>query len=195
MTKVTTRQTILDYLKRNHTVTARELARILQMTTANARHHLNILSADGRVKEVQQRKPGRGRPEKVYRLSGTLVGDNLSMLADALLHLSEAGQIVNMELVGRQLAGDVDLSGQSLIQRLNNIVEHLNDMHYQAHWEAGAKGPRIILGQCPYMTLIDKHPILCQMDAKLLHKLSNENLSQVQKQAQGSGRCIFILGK
>jgi len=194
MTKVTTRQTILDYLKRNHTVTARELARVLQMTSANARHHLNILSADGRIEVVRLRQSGRGRPEKVYRLSGTLVGNNLSALADALLFFSEAEQIIDMELLGRQLASDVDLTGMPLIQRLNTTVENLNDMHYQAHWEAGAKGPRIILGQCPYMSLIETHPILCQMDSALLSKLSNEDVSQVQKQAHRSGRCVFVVG-
>ncbi len=69
------------------------VARVLQMTPANARHHLGILAADGRVEVISQRQGGRGRPEKVYRLAGTLVGDNLSVLADALLtEADENGQ-------------------------------------------------------------------------------------------------------
>lgn len=194
MTKVTTRQSILDYIKRNQTVTARELARALQMTPANARHHLGILSADGRIEVVQQRITGRGRPEKVYRLSSSQVGDNLSVLADALMQFTEAGQAIDIDMLGQYLAGDKDLSDQPMIQRLTSTVGRLNDMHYQAHWEAGAAGPRIILGLCPYMAIIQKHPILCQMDATLLSKLSNEDMLQTQKQSRGSGRCVFVMG-
>jgi len=194
MTKVTTRQTILDYLKRNHTTTARKLARALQMTPANARHHLSILSADGRIEVFQNRNVERGRPEKVYRLSGSLVGDNLASLADALLNLAETNQTIDMNMLGQHLAGNGYLSEQPLIRRLKSIVDRLNDMNYQARWEAGAAGPRIILGKCPYLAILEKHPNLCQMDAALLSKLSSEDMLQAQKQSQGSGRCVFVMG-
>ena len=136
------------------------------MTPANARHHLGILAADGRVEVISQRQGGRGRPEKVYRLAGTLVGDNLSALADALL--TEAGTMVKMEAVGKRIAGGSAASGQPLMRRLASTVERLNAMHYQARWEAGAEGPRVILGHCPYAKLIENHPLLCQMDSALL---------------------------
>jgi len=195
MTKVTTRQAILDYVKRNHTATAREIARALQMTPANARHHLSILSADSRIMVVRLQKEGRGRPEKVYRLSGSLVGDNLASLADALLNIMERGEYIDMAMLGRHLAENESLSDQPLIQRLTSIVDRLNDMNYQARWEAGAAGPRIILGQCPYIAILDKHPTLCQMDAAFLSKLSNEDMVQTHMQSHGSGRCVFVRGK
>ena len=172
---LTTRQKILDYLKRNQTVSSREIARVLQMTPANARHHLGILAADGRVEVVSQRQAplrgqgGRGRPEKVYRLAGTLVGDNLSVLVDALL--AEADEDIEIEAVGRRIAGESAIAGQPLMRRLTSTIERLNEMHYQARWEAGAEGPRVILGHCPYAGLVGKHPQLCQMDAALLSEL------------------------
>ncbi len=108
---ISTRQKILDYLKRNRSVSSRELARALHMTPANARHHLGVLAADGRVEVASQRRAGRGRPEKVYRLSGTLVGDNLSALADAIL--TEAGNQVGMEALGKRIAGEPPAPGQA----------------------------------------------------------------------------------
>lgn len=195
MTKVTTRQTILGYLKRNHKVTARELARALIMTPANARHHLKILSADGRIEVIQHRNGKRGRPEKMYRLSGSLVRDNLALLADTLLNFAETGKDINMDILGRHLAGEGHLRKQPLIHRLKSIVDRLNEMNYQAHWEAGAVGPRIILRQCPYLVILEKHPNLCQMDTALLRTLSNEDMLQAQKQSQGSGSCVFVMGK
>ncbi|MBN1452845.1 MAG: helix-turn-helix domain-containing protein [Anaerolineales bacterium] len=191
---ITTRQKILDYLKRNRTVSSRELARALQMTPANARHHLGILAADGRVEVIRQRQEGRGRPEKIYRLAGALAGDNLSVLADALL--MEAGKKVEMDALGKRIAGGRAVSGQPLMRKLASTVERLNSMHYQARWEAGAAGPRIILGHCPYSVLIKDHPELCQMDLALLSELLGGELRQTTKLESGAGGlpfCAFVL--
>lgn len=191
---VTTRQKILDYLKRNRTVSSRQLARDLHMTPANARHHLGILAADGRVEVVAQRQVGRGRPEKVYHLAGTMLGDNLSVLVDALL--SEAGGQVEMETLGKRIAGDDVISDQPLMRRLASTIERLNTMRYQARWEAGAEGPRVVLGHCPYAAVIEKHPRLCQMDAALLEKLLGGDVRQTAKLEVGAGDmryCLFVL--
>jgi predicted ArsR family transcriptional regulator len=192
--KITTRQKILDYLKRNRSASSREIARALHMTPANARHHLGILAADGRVEVASQRQGGKGRPEKVYRLAGTLAGDNLSALADALL--TEAGGTVEMEALGKRIAGEKIESGQPLMRRLASVVERLNEMHYQARWEAGAEGPRVVLGHCPYAAVIGKHPELCQMDAGLLENLLGGGVRQTAKLEIGAGGmpyCVFVL--
>ena len=193
---ITTRQKILDYLKRNRTVSSRELARALQMTPANARYHLGILAADGRVEIVNQRQVGRGRPEKVYRLAGTLIGDNLSALADALL--TEADGKIQMEALGERIAGENAVTGQPLMRRLVSTVERLNEMHYQARWEAGAEGPRIVMGRCPYAAVIEKHPGLCRMDAALLAKLLSGEVRQTAKLESGAGGlpyCAFVFAQ
>jgi predicted ArsR family transcriptional regulator len=191
---ITTRQKILDYLKRNRTASSRELAHALQMTPANARHHLGILASDGRVEVINQRQIGRGRPEKVYRLAGTLMGDNLSALADALL--TEADGKIQMEALGERIAGgNRAVASQPLMRRLVTTVERLNEMYYQARWEAGAEGPRIILGHCPYASVIEKHPNLCRMDAALLAKILGGEVRQTAKLESGAGDlpyCAFV---
>jgi len=188
----TSRQNILEFLKRVQTVSAREIAHALGMTPANARYHLAILAADGRVKVLSQRRGSRGRPEKVYRLAGTLVGDNLLALSEALL--KEAGQSIRVEALGKHLAGEVDVSGRPLAHRLAATVKRLNEMHYQSRWEAGSEGPRIILGHCPYAKLIERHPQLCKMDTVLLSRLMSEQLEQTAKLEVGAGErpfCVF----
>lgn len=190
---ITTRQKILNYLKRNRTVSSREIARALHMTPANARHHLGILAGDGRVEVINQRQVGRGRPEKVYRLSGALVGDNLSALVDALL--TEADGKIGMDALGVRIAGEGVVGGQPLMHRLVSTVARLNAMHYQARWEAGAEGPRIVLGNCPYAAVIEKHPGLCRMDTALLAKLLDGEVRQTAKLERGAGGvpyCVFV---
>lgn len=192
----TSRQKILDYLKRNRSVSSRELARVLQMTTANARHHLHILAADGRVEVISQRQEGRGRPQKVYRLAGSLAGDNLSALADALL--TEGSGNIDTGALGRRLAGEIPVAGGPLMRRLAATVERLNAMHYQSRWEAGAEGPRIVLANCPYAAIIAKHPELCQMDASLLSNLLGGQVRQTAKLEAGAGGlpyCVFVLAQ
>jgi predicted ArsR family transcriptional regulator len=194
---ITTRQKILDYLKRNRSASSREIARTLHMTPANARHHLGILAADGRVEVINQRQVGRGRPEKVYRLAGTLIGDNLSALVNALF--TEADGKVQMEALGERIAGEHKAAaGQPLMRRLASTVERLNEMHYQARWEAGAEGPRIVLGHCPYAVVIEKHPSLCRMDAALLAKILGGEIRQTAKLESGAGGlpyCAFVFAQ
>lgn len=188
----TTRQRILEYLVRNRSASARELAGAMRMTPANARRHLGILLGDGRVKVVLQRQIGRGRPEKLYRPAGTLVGDNLSELADAIL--SEAGTKVRMDALARRLVGDSRFGDLPLARRLLKVVEFLNERGYQARWEAGPQGPQIILGNCPYGAVIADHPGLCRMDAHMLRKLLGGKLAQVAKLepgASGVPYCLF----
>jgi len=166
------------------------------MTAANARHHLGILAGDGRVEMVSKRQQGRGRPQKVYRLAGTLAGDNLAALAEALL--AESGNGMDMEAVGRRMAGEVPEESQALMRRLTSTVAYLNQRHYQARWEAGAEGPRIVLGHCPYGAVIEKHPELCRMDAALLAKLVSEDVNQTAKLEMGAGErpfCAFDVGR
>ena len=64
MAMTTARQKVLAYLKKNRLASAQEIARALHVTPANARHHLRILAADGRVTVVSAGGEGRGRKGK-----------------------------------------------------------------------------------------------------------------------------------
>ena len=189
----TARQRVLAFLIKTRSASSREISRALRMSAANVRHHLRVLVSDGRleVSTVGSRE-GRGRPEKVYSLPRGLLGDNLSVLAEALL--AEAGPKVRMEALAKHLAGEADFASQPVAKRLNLIVEKLNQMNYHARWEAGPTGPRVIFGHCPYASIIAKHPELCRMDAALLEKLTGQSAEQLTKIGQDGGlACVFVL--
>ena len=188
---MTARQKVLTYLTKNRIASAREISRALKMSAATVRHHLRVLTSDGRLEMASVReREGRGRPEKVYSLPRATLGDNLSTLSDALL--AEAGSGLKMDVVAKRLAGESDLKSQPIAKRLNLIVEKLNLMNYHARWEAGAGGPRIILGHCPYAEIIAKRPELCTMDAALLKELFGDELEQIAKIEKSQGTCIFV---
>ena len=188
---MTARQKVLTYLTKNRTASAREISRSLKMSAATVRHHLRVLVADGRLEmESVREREGRGRPEKVYSLPRSALGDNLSMLAEVLL--AEANSLLKIEAVAKRLAGEADFKDQPIAKRLNLVVERLNQMNYHAKWEAGAGGPRILFGHCPYAAIIAKHSELCAMDAKLLKELFGDEMEQIAKIENFQGICIVV---
>ncbi|NOT04004.1 MAG: helix-turn-helix domain-containing protein [Anaerolineales bacterium] len=197
---ITARQKILAHLKKIRAASAREIARALKMSAPNVRHHLGILTSDGRleVTSVHQRG-GRGRPEKIYSLSQSALGDNLSVLADALL--TEAGstlrqgsgQGLNIEGIAGRILDSSQFANMPITKRLALLIKKLDEMHYQARWEAGAEGPRVILGRCPYAKVIADHPELCKMDVVILGISLGRPIIQLQKsEADARGACPFL---
>lgn len=188
---MTARQKILSYLTRNRSASAREVSRALKMSAATVRHHLRVLVSDGRLEVASVRgRDGRGRPEKVYSIPRAALGDNLAALSEALL--AEAGMGVKMEALAKRLVGDSNFKDHILSKRLNLIVEKLNQMNYHARWEAGAAGPRLIFGHCPYAVIIQKRPELCKMDAALLKELFGDEFEQIAKIENHQGLCVFV---
>lgn len=201
----TARQKVLAYLRRQGAASARQIAGALNMTPANVRHHLGILVSDGRVEVTEARRgKGRGRPAQVYLLSRSLRGDHLAGLLDAVLaewlgRLSPARREEALRALARGLAGAQEASAAPPIQkRLALSIERLNAMHYQARWEAGAEGPRLILGNCPYAAIIAKHPELCTMDAFLLAEglgAAARQTAKLERDLQGRAYCVFVISR
>ena len=194
---MTTRQRILAHLKKTRISTAREMARALNLSAPNVRHHLGVLAADGRVTVVRARAEGRGRPEKVYGLSEAMEGDNLGKLAEALLNVERSTPALsgveglNVQRLAESILDSSQFTNLPIPRRLALLVEKLSDMHYQARWEAGAEGPRVIFGRCPYARIIGKHPELCQMDTSLLGNALGKEVRQTVKMGKAQGMCVF----
>ncbi|MCC7118258.1 MAG: winged helix-turn-helix transcriptional regulator [Anaerolineales bacterium] len=186
------RKKILAHLKKNRLASARELARALKMSAPNVRHHLSVLCADGRVELIAvQRRTERGRPEKKYALSENSVGDNLSALTQALFVV--AGPKLKMEALAGQLMNAEAFANLTLQKRLALLIEKLNEMNYQARWEAGMAGPRLIFGHCPYAKVLQGHPNLCQMDALILRRALGREILQIERrEAEPYGACPFV---
>jgi predicted ArsR family transcriptional regulator len=189
---ITARQKILAHFKRTRSASAREIARALNMSAPNVRHHLGILVSDGRLDLDSVHQHGeRGRPEKMYSLSQSTLGDNLSVLADALLREKVDLQAVGERIVQSQ--GLAVIANQVMPKRLALLIDKLNEMHYQARWEAGAEGPRVIFGRCPFAKIIERHPELCKVDETMLEmSLGRPIASFTKSETNARGSCPFV---
>ena len=204
MNKLTARQKVLAYLRKQPNASSGQIGRALKISAASIRHHLSILITDGRVVLIgETRKKGRGRPVKIYRLSEKLLGDNLSLLSSILLNsrnknLSNSKQQFSLKSIAVELANEIGRTNHNdpITRRLTNLLEKLNEMHYQSRWEAGAEGPRILFAHCPYAAIIDKHPELCQMDGFLLGEeigADARQLAKIDQKPGGISHCIFLI--
>ena len=190
----TVRQKVLAYIGKTRTASSREISRALKLSAATVRYHLRVLAADGRLEIAAVRgRDARGRPEKIYSLPRSALGDNMAALSDALL--AEMGSRVTVESLAERLAGETSSVNQPLAKKLNLTVEKLNQMKYHARWEAGPEGPRILFGHCPYALILEKHPELCRMDQVMLQKLTGQPARQIFRTGKdGSTVCVFVMG-
>jgi predicted ArsR family transcriptional regulator len=197
-----TRTRILQYLALHRQATAVELSTVLDLTAANIRHHLKQLAADGSIEIIGQTEPDQpGRPAQIYMLTRTAQDDSLDELASALLRAAQinqsaSGQAAFLGDTARQIAGQTPEAGKSITIRLSQAVRRLNELNYQAHWEAHPDTPHLMFGRCPYARIITRHPELCQMDAELLAELTGERFEQIEKidrTRDGPAHCRFRL--
>ncbi len=204
MPVTTARQKILAHLKKQRTASAAQIGRGLNMSAATVRHHLSIMLADGRVEALEEsRQAGRGRPVKLYKLSEKILGDNLALLSDAILRewlngLSPSKREEALKKIAGALISQIGTSQPEVpaAKRLAIVIEKLNVLHYQARWEAGADGPRILFGHCPYAAIIKDHPELCQMDSEMLSGVLQSTARQTAKMdTNGAAACVFALRK
>ena len=218
----TSRQRVLDYIRSRKVIGVAELSRALKMTPANARHHLSILQEQGLVQVVGQLSPpGKGRPAQLYSPSEQVESHNLDRLSAAAMNEllvgldphkvdqvlgSLAWRLSNDSDDSNRHAGlrpmvdrpDTRPASRSLTQAIYQAVQRLNELHYQARWEAHAQAPRLILGHCPYAAILSDHPELCRMDARLLELMLARKATQAARLApdpQGGTYCLFILDR
>jgi predicted ArsR family transcriptional regulator len=192
-----TRQRILDYLGAHPDATAGQLANRLRLTHADIRYHLNLLLGEKRVLkgDRQMQLRSRGRPARSYRLAASFDQGNFQLLsaillAEILSDLSLAEQEVFLGRLASRLARGHAHSGESaqgsapedqqrfvpgdrpsMSTRLVRAVLRLNDLGFQARWEAHAESPQLILQRSPFSPLHAEQPALDELERRLIETL------------------------
>jgi len=200
--RLTTQSRILNFLRKQGSATVHELSLAFMLSGANIRHHLAVMKSNDLIESISQQRQGRGRPVYVYGLSRRVLGDGLDNLVRAIFDtlfrtMSDEDREANLKSVALSLGGK-NPSRIDLLQPafLNRVIDRLNELHYQAHWEAGVNGPQVILGHCPYASIIATYPELCRMDALLLSEqigLPVEQAAKLRPSIKGHPFCSFLV--
>ena len=200
----TSRQQILELIGKQQLLTVSDISKILHMTDANVRHHLTILEKRGEIECTGMRpQTGKGRPARFFSLSPKAKGDNYDQLCHALLNILLNQSPHKEERILLQLSENLIGKIQEQInyssplsQRLYDAIHHLNKFSYMARWEAHHTSPIIIFENCPYISIIDKHPELCKLDVHILTNFLRAPVYQtckLKKDKRGAIQCQFKL--
>ncbi len=198
----TTRQQIVKYLHNKQTATATEISNALGVTPANIRHHLSVLLNEGAI-QITGNLPasGRGRPAQLFALTQQVQRHNLDQLVNALLAtfiriLPQEEARHAWQAVAEKLYLEGKDEKSNLTARLYLAVNRLNEMNYQARWEAHSDAPHLILGHCPYAAIRNEYPEICQLDRHLIAGLLKNPVRHTETLAhdeRGMRFCKFVL--
>ena len=187
-------------------VSAATLGRLLGLTPAAVRRHLDAMTAQGRVAEVPERPVrgkvrGRGRPAKLFALSAA--GRNAlphgydELAISALRFLAETGGDAAVEAFAqRRLAGAVeryqellDPHGTDAAARLQALAGALSDDGYAASTQVSASGVQLCQHHCPVAHVAAEFPALCEAETAAFSQLLGTHVQRLATLSHGDGVC------
>ncbi len=220
------RQHILEILKEHSCATVAELADHLEMAPVSVRHHLDILQGDNLIRVERLARTGSvGRPQQVYALTphaNDYFPDNAAALASELLKQlknrlprEEFNQALVSVAAEFTTAIDADdLSAAVDHERMDMIVDFLNERGYLARWEKDEQATVELVQEsadsdpnsqtddvyllhkcnCPYSGIKSAENELCRMDKALIERLLGQPCERVRTIAQDAPCCTYRIG-
>ena len=200
--KLSTRETILHSIKTLQQATIDELASAADISPMTVRHHLNALMAEGKV-EAGTVKRAIGRPHHVYSLSAAgeeLFPQKYFRLNNLLLEeLKDRFDPATVSLIFSGVAKRLidqhrdHFEGLRFEERLDFLVELLEEEGFLANWEKGPNGYILTEYGCPFISIGQTHPEICAFDKDIIFSVLNREFEQQSCMLQGDKCCHFVI--
>ena len=202
-----TRQYILNILKERGEATVDDIVADLRkrrgaITAVTVRHHLARLQEEDLITTPQLRhRNAPGRPQHVYTLTDAAkeyFPNNYRPLAAHLVeqlvtHLPPRQINVILEGVAERMAADADVGDLPLPERLDLVVDYLNQHGYTARWEHHPEGYLLQTTNCPYHHIANNNPALCEMDMRLVASLLGVVPRLQSRMSRGDSACAYVI--
>lgn len=198
-----TRQDILDILKRRGGQTVEQLSSILGITPMGVRQHLAVLEKDNLVNASVMRR-GMGRPSYLYALTDQaqdLFPKAYKTFATGLLHdiVSHEGPELANELFRRR-AKRLEktyrqrLEGKDLEERVAGLAEMLDANGSMASYDK-VDDDTFILNEhnCAIYAVAKDYPQVCSEELALFSRVLDADVTRRECQAEGNGRCQYLV--
>jgi predicted ArsR family transcriptional regulator len=196
-----TRQAMLEYVRRHGQATVRELAGLTGLTPTGVRQHLNVLQRDGLVM-VREARGGVGRPARVYSL--TSAGDALfpnrydelsNLLMDEIRAIagSKGLQSVLMRVAGRSAEPYRErVTALPLPQRVEEAAQIINERGCVA--DSKPNGPdEFLINQytCPFPNVARSNSGVCALEVEFVRQLTGGDARIVRSLLRGDPCCTY----
>ncbi|MDB4867082.1 MAG: sufR 2 [Cohnella sp.] len=204
MTKNSTRQQILEMLKKNGAMSANEMAEKLQITNIAVRRHLQTLERDQLV-ETKLVRQSMGRPSHVYLLtehSEQVFPKNYADITlDFLQDVQEMhgpGTIDSLfERREQRLSEKYKqaMPGEELESRVAELALLQDQRGYMAEWTKGEQPGQYLMTEhnCPIHKIAHQFTKACSSELSLFRDVLGADVEQLECKAKGGQRCIYAI--
>jgi len=197
----TTRQSILQLLRRHGQMTALELSEALSIGAVGVRQHLAVLERDGLV-EIAGLRRSVGRPSNLYTLTPDAEHhfpkryDRIAL--DLIGYLAESGGDLAVEalfdrrreLMARDLLPRI--AGRTRSEQVSALASILAEQGYMCECEQLDDGSFLLTEyNCPVDCIARQHPQLCTQEMQLYQDLIGASIIRESTIAQGSHCCRY----
>ncbi len=194
---------VIEYMKRNGSVTIKELEDLLGVTTNAVRQHLQSLQADGYV-ERRQVNIGVGRPHHAYSISAKADDlfachcDDLALTLLEEVFALEGPERAEMLLdrVGDRLAKRYTSSvrGEVLQERVEQLADALHKRGVLTDVDVQDENMIVLHAyNCPYHELAQEHRSICEMDEAVMRKILGSDVNLSACMMDGHQGCSFVV--
>nr|WP_156282009.1 metalloregulator ArsR/SmtB family transcription factor [Paenibacillus sp. NEAU-GSW1] len=198
---MSTRETILQLLKTNGELSAKDLTEQLGITGMAIRRHLEGFEKNGLLKTRLIRQ-AMGRPTALYSLTeqaeqffpkkyNTLALDLLSELA------AESGEDTIHVLFDRRKETLLSkyapaLENKQLSEKVAALAQLQNDNGYMVQWEQQNEDEFVLKEHnCPIADVANKYNHACQCELQLFQSLLNADVTRTECLAKGDMKCEY----
>lgn len=204
MTQKSTRQQILEMLKKNGAMSVNEIAGQLQITDIAVRRHLQTLEKDELVETKLVRQP-MGRPSHLYMLTEhseqvfpkNYADITLDFLQD-VQELQGPGMIDSLfERREKRLTEKYKqvIQGDELESRVAELAQLQDQRGYMAEWTKGDQPGQYFLTEhnCPIHQIAHQFTKACSSELSLFRDVLGADVEQLECKAKGGQRCIYAI--
>jgi predicted ArsR family transcriptional regulator len=197
-----TRQEILDILKKSGRASVDELATRLGLTAMCIRQHLSVLERDALVNAHEERQK-LGRPRHIYTLTQRaeeLFPRSYHLLLDLLLEeIQELDGEEKVEKIVDRIASRLadqyvgELKKLDLEGKVRRVTEILSEAGSLAEWERIDDGFILREHNCRYHLVALRHRQVCNLERIFLSKLFEAQVTMAECLLDDSPRCTYLI--
>lgn len=205
VTEHRTRERVLAAVSERGPVTAAELGRLLGLTPAAVRRHLDALTDDGSVLARERTTGGRGRPARAYVVSDAgheaLSADYDGLAADALRFLERTAGAEAVtgfareraETLVSRYAAPVAAAGSDPADRAQALVAALSADGFAASARPVGAGIQLCQGHCPVKHVAEQFPAFCDAETDAFSRLLGVHVQRLATLAAGAHVCTTFV--
>lgn len=150
-------------------VRVEEIAEAVGLHPNTVRGHLDALLAAGRITRMPDQRATRGRPHWLYSATASASIRELARALDAELEMASAPDVARLAAATWAEVGPDVMAAATPDEAVDRATQALADFGFQA--ERNPLGDQISLTLCPYAELVDEHPVICDIHARLLSEV------------------------